>query len=420
MEICPNIRILIGELKMSVIKPMIRSNICINAHPIGCARDTENQIAYVKSQKAKRGIKTAAEGGYAPRAVLVLGCSTGYGLASRISAAFEFGADTIGVSFEKEPTQSKGGTPGWYNNMAFDRAAKNAGLRSATFNMDAFSDECRQAVIDEAKKWNVQFDLVVYSLASPVRVDPDTKNMYRSVIKPVEKPYGGASLDMMTGKIAMMEVPPATDDEIANTVKVMGGEDWERWISYLDKAGVLADGCRTVAYSYIGPKLSHQIYRDGTIGEAKKDLEARAKTINALLGKKGGAAYVSVNKGLITRSSAVIPIIALYLGCLFKVQKAKGTHEGCIEQMERLFAERLYTADKTVSVDEDGRIRIDDWELEPDTQAQIDEIMPKITEENVASLIDLGGIRHDFLMINGFDVPGVDYTKDISDMSVID
>ena len=405
---------------MAIIKPMIRSNICINAHPMGCAQDTRNQIAYVKAQKTKRGVKTAAEGGYAPKNVLVLGCSTGYGLASRISAAFEFGADTIGVSFEKEASETKGGTPGWYNNLTFDTEAKKAGLKSATFNMDAFSDECRQTVIDEAKKWGVKFDLVVYSLASPVRTDPDTKVLYKSVLKPIGKPFGGPSLDMMSGKITVTEVQAAEGDDIPNTVKVMGGEDWERWIKMLSEAGVLAEGVRTVAYSYIGPKYSHPIYRDGTIGEAKKDLEARAHNIDASLKALNGAAYVSVNKGLVTRSSAVIPIIAQYLGVLFKIMEENGTHEGCIEQMERLFSERLYTADKKVPVDSENRIRVDDLELDPAVQAKVDEIMPKVTEENVAELTDLAGIRHDFLMINGFDVPGVDYEKEVTLMNAIE
>ena len=405
---------------MAVIKPMIRSNICINAHPVGCARDTEHQIDYAIAQKAKRGIKTARDGGYAPKNVLVLGCSTGYGLASRIVAAFEYGADTIGVSFEKEATTTKGGTPGWYNNKAFDRAAEKAGLRTATFNMDAYSDECRKTVIDEAKKWGIKFDLVVYSLASPVRTDPDTQVLYRSVIKPVGKPYGGPSLDMMTEKFSTMEAQPAEGDDIANTVKVMGGEDWERWIKQLGDADVLAKGARTVAYSYIGPKYSHPIYRDGTIGAAKKDLEARAKTIDAQLKKIGGAAFVSVNKGLITRSSSVIPVITMYLGCLFFVQKKHGTHEGCKEQIERLFAERLYTADKKVPVDEEGRIRIDDWELDPAIQTEIDGHMASVNEENIRDHIDIDGIRKDFLNINGFAVDGVDYEKDVSDMTSID
>lgn len=405
---------------MAVIKPMIRSNICINAHPAGCAKETENQINYVKSQKAKRGTKTAKEGGYAPKTVLVLGCSTGYGLASRISAAFEFGADTIGVSFEKEASQTRGGTPGWYNNKAFDRAATNDGLKSVTFNADAFSDECRATVIEEVKKWGEKFDLIIYSLASPVRTDPETKILYKSVIKPVDKVYGGPSLDMMTGKIGHMEAQAAEGDDIANTVKVMGGEDWERWIKQLSDANVLAEGCRTIAYSYIGPSLSHPIYRDGTIGEAKKDLEARAKKINEVLKEKVGAAYVSVNKALITRSSSVIPIICQYIGVLFKIMKAKGTHEGCIQQMERLFAERLYTADKKVALDSDGRIRMDDWEMDEAIQAQVDKIMPQVTEENVNELVDMAQIRHDFLAINGFDIEGIDYEKDVADMTLID
>lgn len=405
---------------MAIIKPMIRSNICINSHPQGCAQDTRNQIAYVVSQKAKRGTKTAKEGGYAPKNVLVLGCSTGYGLASRIAAAFEFGADTIGVSYEKEATEKKAGTPGFYNNLTFDKEAAKAGLKSKTFNMDAFSDECRKTIIDEAKKDGIKFDLVIYSLASPVRTDPDTKVMYRSVIKPVGQPFSGPSLDMMTGKITIKTAEPAEGDDVANTIKVMGGEDWERWIKQLKEAGVLADGVRTIAYSYIGPKYSHPIYRDGTIGAAKKDLEARAHTIDKSLKDLHGGAYVSVNKGLVTRSSAVIPIIAQYLGVLFKIMKAKGTHEGCIEQMERLFAERLYTADKKVPVDEDNRIRVDDRELDPEVQAEVDKVMPKVTEENVNELCDLAGLRHDFLMINGFDVPGVDYEKDVMDMSKID
>ena len=408
-----------------VIEPKIRNNICINAHPVGCAKETERQINYVKSQKQKRNIKSQKEGGKGPRTVLVLGCSTGYGLASRISAAFEYGADTIGVSFEHEATEKKGGTPGWYNNMAFDREAKKEGLKVCTINGDAFSDEIRERVIQEVKSWGQKIDLVVYSLASPVRTDPDTKVLYKSVLKPVGETYSGASLDMMTGKISFASTEPAQGDDIANTVKVMGGEDWERWIKQLGEADVLEKGCITVAYSYIGPKLSHAIYRDGTIGAAKKDLEARARSIDKSLKESiGGAAYVSENKGLITRSSSVIPVITLYLGVLFKIMKAKGTHEGCIEQMERLFAERLYTGQDSsagvVPVDSENRIRIDDWELDESIQKEVDKVMPIVTEENVSELTDIEGIRHDFLNINGFDVEGVDYSKDITDMSKID
>ena len=408
-----------------IIKPMIRSNICINAHPVGCAKETENQIAYVKAKKTERGIKTTAEGGKGPKNVLVLGCSTGYGLASRIVAAFEYGADTIGVSFEKAATETKGGTPGWYNNEAFDRAAKNAGLVSKTFSADAFSHETRKLVIDEAKKLGKKFDLVIYSLASPVRTDPDTGVLYKSVIKPQGKPYSGMAIDILTDSLKESSAEPATEQEVADTVKVMGGDDWRIWIKQLMDAGVLADGCRTLAYSYIGPELSHAIYRDGAIGQAKKDLEQAGldldKEMNAAL---GGNAYVSINKGLVTRSSAVIPIISLYLSILFKVMKEKGTHEGCIEQMERLFAERLYTgADNsagTVPVDSEHRIRIDDWELEPDVQKEVEKRMAAVTNENLAELGDLAGYKHDFLATNGFDVDGVDYTREVTKMDSLD
>ena len=408
-----------------IIKPMIRSNICINAHPVGCAKETENQIAYVKAKKTERGIKTAAEGGKGPKNVLVLGCSTGYGLASRIVAAFEYGADTIGVSFEKAATETKGGTPGWYNNEAFDRAAKNAGLVSKTFSADAFSHETRKLVIDEAKKLGKKFDLVIYSLASPVRTDPDTGVLYKSVIKPQGKPYSGMAIDILTDSLKESSAEPATEQEVADTVKVMGGDDWRIWIKQMMDAGVLADGCRTIAYSYIGPELSHAIYRDGAIGQAKKDLEQAGLDIDKELSAAlGGNAYVSINKGLVTRSSAVIPIISLYLSILFKVMKEKGTHEGCIEQMERLFAERLYTgADNsagTVPVDSEHRIRIDDWELEPDVQKEVEKRMADVTNENLAELGDLAGYKHDFLATNGFDVDGVDYTREVTKMDSLD
>ena len=416
-----------------IIKPMVRSNMCLNAHPIGCAKEVENQIAYVKAQKAKRGTKSLKEGGNGPKFVLVLGCSTGYGLASRISAAFEYGADTIGVSFEKAGTETKGGTPGWYNNLAFDRAAKAEGLFTETFSADAFSHETREMIIEEAKKAGKKFDLIVYSLASPVRSDPDKIDpnsetgahvLYKSVIKPIGKTYAGLGIDILTDSLKESAAESANEEEIANTVKVMGGEDWKLWIDQLSAAGVLAEGCRTVAYSYIGPELSHAIYRDGTIGQAKKHLEATAHELNKKLGDElGGAAYVSVNKGLVTRSSAVIPIISLYLSILFKVMKAKGTHEGCIEQMERLFAERLYTGENAaagkVPVDEENRIRVDDWEMQADVQAEVDKLMASVNNDNIKDVCDLAGYKHDFYATNGFDVEGVDYTADVARMDQI-
>lgn len=415
-----------------VITPKIRSSICINAHPIGCAKDTERQIEYVKAQKQKRGIKQPQEGGKGPKTVLVLGCSTGYGLASRITAAFEYGADTIGVSFEKEASETKGGTPGWYNNKAFDKAAQAAGLKSVTLNGDAYSNKMRADVIEEIKKMGGKIDLLVYSLASPVRNDPEKTDpatgepiMYRSVIKPIGQVYGGRCLDFMAEKLTEASAEPANQAEIDATVKVMGGEDWQLWIDALSAAGVLAQGFCTVAYSYIGPALSHPIYRDGTIGQAKKHLEKTARNLDEQLKKSvGGSAYVSVNKGLVTRSSAVIPIISLYLSVLFKIMKAKGLHEGCIEQIERLFAERLYTgadgAMGTVPVDEEKRIRIDDWELRDDIQAEAEKSMAAVNEENLREYCDIEGYKHDFLVTNGFDVEGVDYEKDVARMDVIE
>ena len=397
-----------------IIQPMIRSNMCINAHPKGCAADVVRQIKYVQKKKAERGNLKGE-----PKTVLVVGCSTGYGLASRISAAFEYGADTIGISFEKEGSEQKSGTPGWYNNMAFDKFAKEAGLESVTFNGDAFSHEMRQNVIDTLNKMGRKVDLLVYSVASGVRVDPDNGTLYRSVLKPIGETFSGATIDCMTGKISTISAEPATEEEAANTVKVMGGEDWALWVNQLKAAGVLAEGVKTVAYSYIGPKLSHAIYRDGTIGGAKKHLEATARELNAELQKDlKGEAYVSVNKGLVTRSSAVIPIIPLYLSVLFKVMKEQGSHEGCIEQMERLMSERLYTG-KAVPTDENHLIRIDDWELDPKVQEEVNKRMATITQENFAQVGDLDGYRHDFLATNGFDVEGVDYSADVKSVETI-
>lgn len=407
-----------------IVEPKIRSNICINAHPEGCAKDTLRQIEYVKSQKTKRGIKNAKEGGAGPKTVLVLGCSTGYGLASRITAAFEYGADTIGVSFEKEGTQTKGGTPGFYNNMAFDKAAKEAGLKSVTINGDAYSNEIREQVIAELKKFEKKVDLLIYSLASPVRTDPETKVMYKSVIKPIGKSYSGKCLDIIQEKLTEASAEPANEEEIENTIKVMGGEDWALWIDALEKADCLSEGICTVAYSYIGPELSHAIYRDGTIGSAKKHLEKTAHELDSKLKSAlHGSAYISENKGLVTRSSAVIPVISFYLAVLFKVMKEKNIHEGCIEQMERLFAERLYRGTNSqmteVPVDEEHRIRLDDWELRDDVQSKVVENMNKTTDENLSEYCDIAGYKHDFLCANGFDVAGVDYSKDVERFDVI-
>jgi enoyl-[acyl-carrier protein] reductase/trans-2-enoyl-CoA reductase (NAD+) len=400
------------------IKPMVRNNICLNAHPAGCVAGVERQIAYVQAQL------TAKPAG-APRLVLVVGCSTGYGLASRIGAAFGYGAATVGVSYEKPGSEAKPGTPGWYNNLAFDRAAAREGLAAATIDGDAFSDEVKAKAIAELKRvaaaagLPAKVDLVVYSLASPVRVDPRDGVMYRSVIKPIGPTYSGRSMDMMTGKLGVASAEPAAEEEIASTVKVMGGEDWELWIDALSAAGVLAPTVRTVAYTYLGPTLSWAIYKNGTIGRAKEHLEATASKLDARLSGSGGGAWVSVNKALVTRASAVIPIIPLYIASLFRVMKDMGLHEGCVEQLVRLYRDRLYSGraaldPSAVETDEAGRIRLDDWEMRSDVQAATEALMARVTEENLESLVDAAGLKHDFLEAHGFDVPGVDYETDLN------
>jgi enoyl-[acyl-carrier protein] reductase/trans-2-enoyl-CoA reductase (NAD+) len=397
---------------------MIRNNICINSHPAGCVRVVKNQIGHVK--KSFAGGDDPAPAG-TPRLVLVLGCSTGYGLASRIAAAFGYGAATVGVSFEKPGSATKPGTPGWYNNLAFDREAAAAALAAKTLDGDAFSDgiktEAAGALREAAAAAGIppKLDLIVYSLASPVRTDPKTGIMYRSVIKPIGKAYSGATLDMMTGKIGAASVEKATEEEIANTIKVMGGEDWELWIRALDAEGLLTPSTRTVAYTYLGPELSWEIYKNGTIGRAKQDLERAAAAIN----QSGKArAWISVNKALVTRASAVIPIIPFYVSCLFKVMKERGLHEGCIEQILRLYKDRLYTGESAldpakVPVDGDGRIRIDDREMREDVQKETLDRMDKVTEENVRDLTDVEGFKHDFLEAHGFDVEGINYEDDV-------
>jgi enoyl-[acyl-carrier protein] reductase/trans-2-enoyl-CoA reductase (NAD+) len=396
------------------VKPMIRSNICLNASPAGCEKAVRDQIDFIKEAFAGK-----AAGG--PKLALVIGCSTGYGLASRIAAGFGYGAATVGISFEKAPTESRPGTPGYYNNAEYDRNAAAAGLVSGTLDGDAYSDEMKDravaAIKEAAAKANIAepaVDLVIYSLASPVRTDPRTGVLHKSVIKPIGQSYSGSTFDLVSGAINEVSIGPASDEEIAGTVKVMGGEDWELWIDALDKAGVLAANARTVAYTYIGPELSWAIYKNGTIGRAKADLERAGKAINQKWAGTGKAAWVSVNKAVVTRSSSVIPIIPLYISCLFKVMKAKGLHEGCIEQIVRLCRDRLYARDaasdpKKVATDSEGRIRIDDWEMRADVQKETVARLAKITEANSAAEADIAGFRHDFLEAHGFDVAGVDY-----------
>ncbi|MCL2007330.1 MAG: trans-2-enoyl-CoA reductase family protein [Treponema sp.] len=392
-----------------IIKPMVRNNICLNSHPVGCEKEVQRQIEYVKNNlKPCAGAPKLK----LPKVALILGCSNGYGLASRIAAAFGYGASTVGVSWEKAAEEKRTGTPGYYHNTFFEREAAKAGLIAKTVDGDAFSDEIRAETIKAIReaaalaKIPAKVDLVIYSLASPVRTDPKTGAQYRSVIKPTGQPFSGTALNMMDGSITTVDVEPATEEEIANTVKVMGGEDWELWMEALDKEGLLSPETRTIAYSYIGPEHSWPVYKNGTIGKAKEDLERAA----AAIGKKYSA-WVSVNKALVTRSSAVIPVVQLYICCLFKVMKEMGLHEGCIEQIVRLYRERLY-AEGELAVDSEGRIRMDDLEMREDVQKATGEKMKAVTSENVFDITDIAGVKHDFLAAHGFDVEGVDYEVD--------
>ncbi|MCP5453776.1 MAG: trans-2-enoyl-CoA reductase family protein [Spirochaetaceae bacterium] len=395
------------------MKPMIRGNICLNAHPEGCAAMVDGWIARAKAASSSMTAAAEAAGKALPRATLVLGCSTGYGLASRITAAFGCGAATVGVSLEREPSDRKPGTPGWYDNRAFDAACARDGLFSATIDADAFADETRAAVVALARERGLRFDQVVYSLASPVRVDPATGVMHRSALKPIGEPFTGRSFDVVDGRMSEVTIQPATDDEVEATVKVMGGEDWELWIGALSEAGVLAPGCVTLAYSYVGPSHTSAIYRGGSIGRAKEHLERTAKSIAGRLAASGGAAYVAVNKAVVTRASAVIPVVALYVAALFKTMKELGLHEDCQDQMLRLYRDRLL-APGAVPTDDEGRIRLDDLEMRADVQEATARRFASASEDKLAETVDLDGFRHDFLEAHGFDVPGVDYDADVA------
>ncbi|MEN6298162.1 MAG: enoyl-ACP reductase FabV [Rectinema sp.] len=400
-----------------ILKPMVRNNICINAHPMGCRAEVRLQTGRVKAfrdrltNSGKNGRGTPK-----PTHVLVIGCSTGYGLASRLVAAFGYGADTVGFSYEKEPSSTKPGTPGWYFNREFDALAVEAGLFARTFSdIDAFSHAAKDKAIELARERGFQYDLIIYSLASPVRTDPETGTLYRSVIKPIGRQYAGRTLDVFTGKIAEATVQPATEEEIAQTIKVMGGEDWQLWIDALDKAGVLGRDAITLAYSYLGPPFSWPIYRDGTIGQAKLHLEKTAQALNEhYQDAKGLRAFVSINKAVVTRASAVIPVIPLYISTLFKVMKERNIHEDCVDQMIRLFAERIYRKGETqIPVDTEGRIRVDDLEMGPSVQNEVSARLAMVDESNLHTLADPDGFRNDFLRAHGFEVPGVDYEQEV-------
>jgi enoyl-[acyl-carrier protein] reductase/trans-2-enoyl-CoA reductase (NAD+) len=401
-----------------MIKPKVRGGICMNAHPAGCAREVRNQISTARSQLGSGAEASAVSsaGGTAPKTVLVIGGSTGYGLSSRIAAAFGYGAETISVSFEREPTEKKPATPGWYNTAAFDREAEKAGIPALSFYGDAFSHAMKQQVAEALRERGSKVDLLVYSLASGMRPDPDSDEVFRSALKPIGAPYTTVSLDFMKETLSETTLEPANDEEIRQTVKVMGGEDWQLWTEALQKEGLLADDFTTVAYSYIGPEVTHPIYRSGTIGKAKEHLEGTARELHDRLGS-GGSAYVSINKAVVTRASAVIPAVPLYISLLFSVMKEQGLHEGCQEQMNRLLGERIYT-DGAVPTDDEGRIRLDDWEMREDVQREVGRRWDTVNEENLHDYADIAGYRSDFLRLHGFDVPGVDYEQEVDFLSV--
>jgi len=392
-----------------VIKPKVRGFLCTTTHPEGCAENVRRQIRYTQAQGA-------IENG--PQRVLVIGASTGYGLASRITAAFGCGASTLGIFFEKPGTEKKPGTAGWYNSAAFHDCAQEEGLYAKSINGDAFSNELKQQTIDVIRKDLGQVDLVVYSLAAPRRTHPDTGVVYSSTLKPIGAPCTQKGVNTDKESIQDFHLEPANEEEIANTVAVMGGEDWQMWIDALDAAGVLAAGAKTTAYTYIGEKLTWDIYWHGTIGAAKKDLDKRVVDIRAKLAEKDGDARVSVLKAVVTQASAAIPAMPIYLAILFKVMKAKGVHEGCIEQIQYLFRHGLYSA--TPDKDDEGRLRADAKELADDVQAAVAEAWEQIDTDNLNTLSDFAGYKREFLQLFGFEVEGVDYDADVDPVVDID
>jgi len=386
-----------------VVKPKFRGFICTTAHPAGCAQNVMEQINYVKAQPALAG----------PKRALVIGASTGYGLASRIVATFGAKAATIGVFLEKPALKNKTASSGWYNTAAFEEAAHAEGYYAKSINGDAFSQEIKRETAELIKKDLGAVDLVVYSLAAPRRTHPLTGETFSSVLKPIGQTVTSKTVNIHTGEITETTIEPASEEEIKQTVAVMGGEDWRMWIDALRQAGVLAPAVVTVAYSYIGPEITRFVYRDGTIGRAKEDLEATAGILAKELRQSGGQAYVSVNKALVTQASAAIPVVPLYVSLLYKVMKEKGIHEGCIQQIYRLFQDRLYSAAPVPPVDEEGRIRLDDWEMREDVQAEVAELWEKVNSENIRSLSDVDGYKRDFFNLFGFACPGIDYDQEV-------
>ncbi|MSP84243.1 MAG: trans-2-enoyl-CoA reductase family protein [Flavobacteriaceae bacterium] len=388
-----------------IIEPRMRGFICLTAHPKGCEQSVKNQIEYIKSKGPIDGAKK----------VLVIGASTGFGLASRITSAFGSNASTIGVFFEKPPSEGKTASPGWYNSASFEKLAHESSLYAKSINGDAFSNEIKKQTLELIKSDLGQVDLIIYSLASPVRMNPNTGILHRSVLKPIGSTFTNKTVDFHSGIVSNISIEPCNEEEISNTVAVMGGEDWSMWIEDLKAANLLAPGVKTVAYSYIGPSLTEAVYRKGTIGRAKDHLEATAFSITDSLKSIGGTAYVSVNKALVTQASSAIPVIPLYISLLYKIMKEEGIHEGCIEQIQRLYKKRLYTGTE-IPTDENGRIRIDDWEMRADIQEKVAKLWEQSTTESLPAIGDLEGYKKDFHNLFGFGFNGVNYEVDSHEM----
>jgi enoyl-[acyl-carrier protein] reductase/trans-2-enoyl-CoA reductase (NAD+) len=388
-----------------IIEPKIRGFLCTTAHPVGCEAQVQEQIDYV------RGKGPIPKG---PKKALIIGSSTGYGLSSRIAAAFGSGAATLGLAYERPAEKGRTASPGWYQTKAFERAAAKAGLYAKSLNGDAFTDALKTEALDILAKDLGQVDLVVYSLAAPRRTHPKTGTVFKSTLKPIGKGYTNKTLDFNTGVVSNVSLDPATPEDIEGTIAVMGGEDWEMWMDALRDRKLLAPGAISMAYSYIGPAVTQPVYRNGTIGTAKDDLEKTARRLDARLKAAGGRAFVSVNKALVTQASSAIPFMPLYISLLYKVMKSKGINESTLEQMDRLFRSKLYSG-AAVPVDDENRIRMDDWELRDDVQREVDWLWQLVNTDNAPTHADIEGYRNDFLRLFGFEIKGVDYTKDVPD-----
>jgi len=386
-----------------MIEPRIRENVCLNAHPEGCLAQVKDQIRYVTTHDRIAG----------PQRVLIIGASNGYGLAARIVSTFASGAATIGVAYERPAKGKRAASAGWYNNEAFTSMAQDHGHQTWDINGDAFSGEIKAQASDLIRENLGKIDFLVYSIAAPRRLDPQTGEVYSSAIKPIGEPFTAKTVDFLTGQLREETCQPATAEQVDQTIKVMGGEDWKLWVEQLLQDGLLAEGFQTIAFSYIGPEVTRAIYRDGTIGEAKKDLEQHVALINDVLAPLPGRAVIGVQKALVTRASAVIPAVPLYVSLLYKVMKAKGLHENCIQQIYRLYRGFLFCGEPAAT-DELGRLRLDDWEMRPDVQAEVAQLWQQVTPDNINQLADLDGFREEFLRHHGFGIAGIDYSRDVA------